>query len=183
MGEIYSSWYDWTDRNILESILNECSPRVVVEAASGPNVAVPTILHNIHLNSAYVSIDIRKEHLQLQSLPLHSKENQGIMADATYLPLRDGSVDLFIFHHALDDILETKGFNGMWASITEALRTLRHNGQMIFSHCVFSNDRYTKEISLENVARFLKKIMIGSFQSIKGRRQEWLFVNEITPVQ
>jgi hypothetical protein len=85
---------------------------------------------------------------------------------------------MFIFHHAIDDLLEMKGFKGLWASIDEALRTLKKEGCMVFSHCILSYDDYTKEISLSTVQKFLEKRVNCSFQRVSGSGQNWLFVKK-----
>jgi len=179
--EIYSHWYNWTDLNILETLLRRCNrpDLLVVEVATGPNVAVPLVLKRITSSYRYVALDIEKAHIQLQKEGGGTANVEGVIGDAAHLPFRHGCADVFVFHHAIDDILETRGFEGVKASIEEALRTLKAGGFMIFSHSVFSYDAYTLNISLSDVQAFLQNRISGCFRGIQGSRQDWLLVEDI----
>lgn len=177
--EVLSHWYNWTDPDILEMLLSLGISNLVVEVAAGPNIAVPHILKKKCLSSNYVSVDIEKGHIQLQKEGVVTPNMEVVVADATHLPVQDEQVDIFVFHHAIDDILESHGFEGLWASIEEALRTIKKGGCIIFSHCVFSHDPYTTKTNLKEVHNFLKGSVIGLFQEIRGSQQDWLIMRNI----
>jgi len=179
--ETYSYWYNWTDLNILETLLRKCnSPNfLVVEVATGPNIAIPHVLKKITSSFRYVSLDMEKAHIQLQKEGDGTANVEGVIGDATHLPFRLRCVDVFVFHHAIDDILETRGFQGVKTSIEGALRVLKQGGFMIFSHSVFSYDPYTLNISLSDVQAFLQNRIDGCFKRIQGPRQDWLLVEDI----
>ncbi len=167
--------------NVLEALLLSCySPNfLVVEVAPGPNIAVPHVLKRIALPFRYVSLDMEKMCIQLQKEGVGKLDMEGVAGDAVHLPFRPGCVDMFIFHHAIDDILETKGPEGLRASIEDALRTLKAGGSMIFSHSTFNYDRYTLKIDLYDVQALLQHRIKGRFKSIDGRRQKWLLVEDV----
>ena len=135
------------------------------------------MLKRIGSSFHYVSFDIEKKHINLQKEGVQIVE--GVVGDAVHLPLRHGCVDIFVFHHAIDDILETRGSEGIRASIEEALRTLKAGGCVIFSHCIFSYDPYTLEMDLSDVQDFLQSKVKGRFRNIDGSRQRWLLVEEV----
>jgi SAM-dependent methyltransferase len=173
----YSNWYNWTDKDVLEKLLVDYrNHNIVIEVASGPNIAVPFIINKNKMPCFYVSIDLERSHIQLQRKGIGTKNVQGLIGDATNSPLRNECVDIFIFHHAIDDIIETKSFEGLYASLREASRTLKKGGCMIFSHSVFSSDPFTKNINLSIVQSFLEGRIKGSFRRYQGSLQDWLFV-------
>lgn len=179
--EIYGHWYNWSDLDVLETLLRSCyTPDfLVAEVATGPNIAVPHVLKRIRSSCDYVSLDLEKAHIRLQKKGAGAAHVQGVIGDATRLPLRDGCVDTFVFHHAVDDILETRGLEGVKSSIEEALRALKEGGCIIFSHSVFSYDHYTLKIDLPKVQTFLQRRVKGRFKMIDGIRQRWLLVENI----
>lgn len=148
--------------------------------ATGPNIAVPYVLKRIGLPFRYVSFDIEKRHINLQKEGIQDVE--GVVGDATYLPLWSRCVDVFVFHHAIDDILETRGSEGVRTSIEQALRTIKAGGCMIFSHSIFAFDPYTLKMDLSEVQDFLQTRIKGKFQNIDGSRQTWLLVEDIQVV-
>ncbi len=85
-------------------------------------------------------------------------------------------VDLFVFHHAVDDILETCGQSGVYDSIGEALRVVQPGGYIVFSHCVFDHDPFTLDISLEDVEEMLAEFGQTNCNRRTAHHQEWLFV-------
>jgi len=181
--EAYTYWYNWSDLRVLETLLRQCfrPDLLVVEVAAGPNIAVPHVLKRNAMAFGYVSLDLQKAHIRLQRKGVGNTNVNGVVGDATRLPFRHRCVDMFIFHHAVDDILETKGFGGVKASIEEALRTLKQGAYIVFSHCVFSYDPYTLDIDLSDVQAFLQHRIKGRFQRIDGPGQSWLLVQYLTP--
>jgi len=179
--EVFDCWYNWSDLDVLETLLHSCySPNfLVVEIATGPNIAVPHILKNIALPFRYISLDVNKAHIKLQKEGVGTSNVQGVVGDAIHIPFHNESVDMIVFHHAVDDILETRGVEGVKSSIEDALRTLKPEGCMIFSHSIFANDPYTFNIDLLDVQTFLEKRITGRFIRIKGFRQKWLIVEDI----
>jgi len=179
--EVYSHWYNWSDLNVLETLLRRCySPDfLVVEVATGPNIALPHVLKRIASSFRYVALDMERTHIQLQRGGVGAASVHGVVGDAVHLPLRSGCVDVFVFHHAIDDILETRGFGGVKASVEGALGALKAGGCMIFSHSVFTYDPYTLEISVSDIQVFLEGKVRGRFQRVDGPRQRWLLVEDI----
>jgi hypothetical protein len=92
------------------------------------------------------------------------------------LPLKSASIDLFFFHHAIDDILETEGMGGVESALNESLRVTPPGGVIAFSHRVFEYDEFTKKISLGDIETLLAGI--GSFDKKRchGGQQDWLIV-------
>jgi len=179
--EVYSHWYNWSDLNVLETLLRRCySPDfLVVEVATGPNITVPRALKKVAPSFRYVALDMERTHIQLQRAGVGAASVQGVVGDAVHLPLRSGCVDVFVFHHAIDDILETRGFGGVKASVEGVLRVLKAGGSMILSHSVFIYDPYTLKISVSDIQAFLEGKVKGRFQRIDGPRQRWLLVEDI----
>jgi len=179
--EIYSHWYNWSDLHILETLFRRCygPDFLVVEVATGPNVAVPYALKRLAPSFRYVSLDVERNHVQLQKQGAGNTNVEGLVGDATQLPFRDRCVDTFVFHHAIDDIFETRCLEGVITSIQEALRTLKAGGSLIFSHNVFTYDPYTLKINLTYVQDFLQRRIKGRFQTIDGPKQRWLLIEDI----
>jgi len=142
-------------------------------------MAVPSALRRIAPSFRYVSLDIEKAHIQLQRKGAGKANVEGLMGDATRLPLRDKEVDIFIFHHAIDDVLETRGSEGLMASLEEATTALKTGGCMIFSHSVFTYDLYTLKIDLTCIQDFLQGKVRARFQKFEGPMQTWLLVEGI----
>jgi len=179
--EVYGHWYSWSDLGVLETLLRRCySPDfLVVEVATGPNIALPHVLRKIASPFRYVSLDMERAHIRLQREGVGTATVQGVVGDAVHLPLRSGCVDVLVFHHAIDDILETGGFGGVKASVEGALGVLKAGGSMIFSHSVFAYDPYTLKIGLSDIQAFLEGKVKGRFLRIDGPRQRWLLVEDI----
>jgi len=179
--EVYGHWYSWSDLGVLETLLRRCyrPDFLVVEVATGPNIALPHVLKKIASPFRYVTLDMERAHIRLQREGVGTATVQGVVGDAARLPLRDGCVDLFVFHHAIDDILETGGFGGVKASVEGALGALRAGGCLIFSHSVFAYDPYTLKVGLSHIQALLESKVKGRFQRIDGPRQRWLLVEDI----
>ena len=177
----YSSWYSWSDLSVLETVLRAYhgSDPLVVEVATGPNIAVPHVLKKSASSFRYVSLDLEKTCIQLQRNGVGNMNVEAVVGDAVNLPFRHKCVDIFIFHHAIDDILETRGLEGLRASIENALRTLKIGGTIIFSHSVFDYDQYTLKIDLFKVQALLRNRVEGYFKKIDGPRQKWLIVEDV----
>lgn len=175
----YAEHYLWSDLELFESWLWKIplSGPFVVEVASGPNIVVPYLLEKLGSDFTYLSVDINPGHLRLQSKGLSRKESAyAVQATARCLPVRNSVVDLFVFHHAVDDILETCGQAGVYDSIGEALRVVQPGGHIVFSHCVFDDDPFTSEISLEDVEEMLAEFDQTNCDRREAHHQEWLFV-------
>jgi ubiquinone/menaquinone biosynthesis C-methylase UbiE len=178
-SQSFSNWYNWTDQDVLEKLLMDYrNPNIVIEVASGPNIAIPFIIEKKKISCFYISIDLEKSHINLQKKGIGTKNVEGLIGDASNSPLINECVDIFVFHHAIDDIIETKGFKGLYASLEEAIRVLKKGGCMIFSHCIFSSDPFTKDINLSIVQSFLEGRIKGNFRRVQGSMQDWLFIRK-----
>jgi len=181
MPRVYRHWYHWSDRGVLEAILRERRRPglLVVEVATGPNVAVPRAVGRAAPSSRYVTLDVEREHILLQRAGSGGVEVEGVVADATCPPLVDGCADIFVFHHAIDDIFETRGVEGVRASVEAALRALRGGGCLVFSHSVFASDPFTERVGLADVRALLEGRIRGQIQELEGPAQSWLIVRDV----
>lgn len=176
--ERYDRHYSWGDADILWEILRRFDNRhlCAVDVACGPNVIVPRTLLKRDAPFTYVAVDIDLHHLDIQRRGIRNDEACSICAASSDLPLKTGSVSLFIFHHAIDDILETQGLAGIELSLKESLRVTTEGGVLAFSHCVFDYDRFTKKISLDDIETILAKSGSFEFEKRRGTQQDWLIV-------
>lgn len=136
---------------------------------------VPHVLGKLGRGFTYIAVDTNADCLRGQQRQ-RSRDLHCIQANSCKLPLRTSSADLVVFHHAIDDILETCGPSGVYDSIGEALRVVRPGGYMIFSHCFIEHDPYTSEISLEDVEEMLEEFGQANYNRRRARHQDWLFL-------
>lgn len=175
----WSNYYNWTDAYVLEEQLRiRCRPNfVVAEVCAGPNIAVPYVLNRLNKPFTYITIDLLENHIRLQKTGEESIT--GILADAAQLPLSNNSVDLFMFHHAIDDILETRGMRGVSLAIDDAFRTLKDDcGFMIFTHCLMWWDPDTGRIDIKDIEDILEKSFDFNKTAIESG-QDWLIVDQM----
>jgi len=168
----YTSTYVWTDMDVLESIIRGCAFEVnrVLDIACGPNRAIEMALELLKPNVRYYAIDIRPEPLSLKKK--ESRDSEGIVADATNTPFVSGSFDIVFFHHAIDDIIETRGRGSLPDFTREGARVVRRGGTLAFSHAILSGDKYTRLAGLEDVRRAWRGR--GTMKRIHGKLQDWL---------
>ena len=176
--ERYQQHYSWGDPDILRDVLRKFGDGhlCAVDVACGPNVVVYEALLDRDASFIYVAVDIDPYHLGLQRCAAGNAHAYRVCASSSCLPLKTGSVDLFIFHHAIDDILETEGMAGIELSLQASLRVTRNGGLIIFSHCVFESDEFTKKVSLADVEEILAKTGRFGLEKRSGRQQDWLIV-------
>lgn len=168
----YTSSYIWTDMDILKSVIRGCvfEKQRILDIACGPNRAIETALELVKPNVRYFAIDIRPEPLILKKK--ESKGLEGIVADATCTPFVSGSFDIVFYHHAIDDIIETRGKGSLPDFTREGERIVRKGGTLAFSHAILPGDPYTKLAGLEDVRKvWMKK---GTMRRIQGNLQDWL---------
>ena len=177
----WQNWYNWSDFDVLEEQLRKHyrTSFVVAEVCAGPNVAVPYALANLAGSFIYVSVDILIHHILLQRSGVPSEKVNGVLGDAVYPPLAKNSVDLIIFHHAIDDIFETRGMAGVALAIENAFETLKKGtGCMIFTHSIMDFDPDTRKVDLTDVESILNKAF-DCRQTRINSGQEWLVVDNI----
>jgi SAM-dependent methyltransferase len=153
--------YLWSDVFHLENILRQLvrPESVVLEVCSGPNIVVPLLLKRLGRPVTYLSVGMNTAHLRQQKQGVNFPI-QSIRGDATALPLAADSVDLYLGHHAINDIWLTKGEAGVTQSYQEMDRVLKEDGYLIQSDCVLQHDSRvgdpsTRLIDLESLIRFL----------------------------
>lgn len=171
--------YLWSDVFHLENILRQLvSPfSLVLEVCSGPNIVVPLLLKRLDRPVSYLSIGINTAHLLQQRRGVNFPV-QSIRGDATALPLASRSVDLYLGHHAINDIWLTKGEAGVTRSYQEMHRVLKAGGYLVQSDCVLQHDSRvgdpsTKLIGLSSLARFLEEHRYQWSQS-SGGELDWI---------
>lgn len=153
--------YIWSDVFYFEHMLKQLvKPNAVIaEICSGPNIVVPLLLSRLNIPVTYFSIGINEAHLLQQKggvrFPIHS-----VKGDATELPIASGTVDIYVGHHAINDIWLTKGTAGVERSYEEMHRVIKPDGYIIQSDCVLQHDARvgdpsTKIIGLSSLTRFL----------------------------
>jgi len=172
----YNNHYCWGDPDILRQIVSAFGDGhlCVVDVACGPNVTVPRTLFKRGAPFTYVAVDIDAHHLHVQRRAIRDAHVHTICGSSSALPLKASSVNLFIFHHAIDDILETEGMAGIESSIKESLRVTTVSGAIVLSHCVFDADEFTKKISLRDIERLLLDNGPLKIEKRRAKQQEWL---------
>lgn len=65
---------------------------------------------------------------------------RSVRGDATTLPLADQSVDVYVGHHAINDIWLSRGELGVDRSYEEMDRVTRPDGFIVHSDCVLQHD-------------------------------------------
>jgi ubiquinone/menaquinone biosynthesis C-methylase UbiE len=168
----YSTAYIWTDRDILEGVIRACDFRAqrALDVACGPNRAIELALEPIEPDVRCLALDLRPEPLYIRRG--RSKALEGVVADATRLPFVPGAFDAIFYHHAIDDIIETRGKGAIPEFIGEGIRALRSGGTLAFSHALLSGDPYTEIAGLEDVRVALGGD--GKMRCIRGNLQDWL---------
>lgn len=168
----YSTPYTWTDRDVLESIIRGCDFKAqrALDVACGPNRAIEGALERAKPSVSYLALDLRPEPLFIKRG--RSKALEGVVADATQLPFVSGAFDAIFYHHAIDDIIETRGKGSIPEFIGEGIRILRSGGTLAFSHAILSGDPYTELAGLEDVRGALTGE--GKMRYIQGNLQDWL---------
>lgn len=168
----YTSSYIWTDMDILKSVIEGCvfEKYRALDIACGPNRAIEAALGSVKPNVRCFAIDIRPEPLAIKKE--ENRELEGIVADATCTPFVSGSFDIVFYHHAIDDIIETRGKGSLPGFTREGERIVRRGGTLAFSHAILSGDPYTELAGLEDVRKV--RTRKGSMRRIRGDLQEWL---------
>ena len=141
-----------------------------LDVACGPNRAIEVFLKANGPGVNYLALDLRPEPLRIRRG--RSKALEGVVADATRLPFVSGAFDVIFYHHAIDDIVETRGEGSIPEFIGEGIRALRGGGTLAFSHAILPEDPYTELAGLEDVRAVLRGE--GKMRCIQGNRQEWL---------
>jgi len=168
----YSAAYIWTDMDVLKSIIQGCHFKAqrALDIACGPNRAIESALELVKPSVSYFALDLRPEPLFIKRG--ESQALEGVVADATQLPFISGSFDVIFYHHAIDDIIETRGKGSISDFIEEGMRILRSGGTLVFSHAILSGDPYTELAGLEDVKVALAGE--GKTQYMHGNLQDWL---------
>lgn len=155
--------YIWSDVFYLENVLKQVvqPDMIIVEICSGPNIIVPLLLKRLQYAVRYYSIGINETHL-LQQKKGVNYPIQSIKGDATELPLISESVDIYIGHHAINDIWLTRGIAGVEQSYREMHRVIKKEGYIIHSDCVLQHDARvgdpsTKIVGLSSLVEFLRQ--------------------------
>ncbi|HWS82758.1 MAG TPA: methyltransferase domain-containing protein [Ktedonobacteraceae bacterium] len=175
--------YIWSDVFYLENVLRQAvkSGAIIVEVCSGPNIIVPLLLKRLNHNVQYYSVGINKAHLKQQQrgvdFPIYS-----IKGDATALPLTSKSIDIYIGHHAINDIWLTKGSVGVEKSYSEMHRVTKKDGYIIHSDCVLQHDTRvgdpsTKIVNLEGLKRFLHSHQYH-WVAQNGGEMDWIIASQ-----
>jgi len=153
--------YIWSDVFYLENLLAQfVEPgATVVEVCSGGNIVVPLLLSRLGIQVSYWSVGTDLGHLRQQregvAFDIHT-----VRGDATALPFASSTVDLYIGHHAINDVWLSKGDAGVEASYVEMDRLLRPDGYLIQSdvhlqHDARVGDPSTKIVDLRGLIAFL----------------------------
>lgn len=175
--------YIWSDVFYFENLLKQLARphSTIVEVCSGPNIIVPLLLKRLHIPVNYYSIGIDQAHLRQQrngvAFPI-----QSIQGDATRLPLSNHSVDLYIGHHAINDVWLSKGSQGVEQSYKEMHRVIKYNGYIIHSDCILQHDTRvgdpsTKIIGLNSLKRFLDANEYSWVQE-NGGEMDWIIASQ-----
>ncbi len=181
MSEIrFDFSYNWSDHKLLEKWLAESVPAggVVFEIASGPNICTPWTLARLGRGARYIAIELDWEHLLLQRASLNGEPQLLVLGDGCKLPLADESTDVAVFHHALDDVFETRGKPGVRQAVTEAARALRPGGYVIFSHCELVGDEATFGIDLDFAMQVGTDCGLVEVRRESAAAQDWLLVRK-----
>lgn len=155
--------YIWSDVFYLENLLRQVirQGQTVVEVCSGGNIVVPLLLRRLGIEVTYYSVGLDTAHLRQQQrgveYPIRS-----VRGDATALPLPDGSVDVYLGHHAINDVWLSRGEAGVEASYDEMDRVVHPEGYIVQSDCVLQHDARvgdpsTKLVTLDGLVTFLGK--------------------------
>jgi len=181
MSEIrFDFSYNWSDHELFEKWLAEIVPTggVVFELASGPNICTPWTLARLDRGARYIAVELDWEHLLLQRGSLNGQPYLLLLADACQLPLADESADVAVFHHAIDDVFETRGKSGVQHTITEAARALKPGGYAIFSHCELVGDDASFGIDLDFAMQACAESGLLEVRRISESAQDWLLVRK-----
>lgn len=181
MSEIrFNFSYNWSDHELLEKWLAESVPAggVVLELASGPNICTPWTLARLGRGARYIAVELDWEHLMLQRGSLDGQPYLLLLADSCQLPLADESADVAVFHHAIDDVFETRGKSGVQHTIAEAARALKPGGYMIFSHCELVGDEATFGIDLDFARQVGAGCGLVEVRRESAAAQDWLLVHK-----
>jgi SAM-dependent methyltransferase len=176
--------YMWSDFYFLENLLSKIVKpgMVITEICSGANYVVPVILNRLNFKVTYISIGDYIPHLKKQqegipSFPIHS-----IIGDATFLPLQSNSVDIFIGHHAINDIWLSKGDVGVEASIRESFRVVKPGGYIIHSHNYNAidelrlGDQSCRKVNLHTITSFMDEKWEITMEN--GGELDWLIARK-----
>lgn len=179
--------YIWSDVFYFENLLKQILKPgfIVLEVCSGPNVIVPLLLKRLNIPVTYYSVGINEYHLIQQrqgvNYPIIS-----IIGNATDLPIADKSVDLYIGHHAINDIWLTKGMAGVDKSFLEMDRVTKDTGYIIQSDCVLQHDcrvgdPSTKIVGLKRLEEFLIQLNYHLFVE-NGGEMDWLVASKLNRI-
>ena len=172
--------YNWSDHELLEEWLAETVPAdgVVFEIASGPNTCMPWALARLGRGARYIAVELDWEHLLLQRASLNRQPYLLLLADGCSLPLADGCADVAVFHHAIDDVFETRGKVGVQQAVFEAARALRPGGYAMFSHCALAGDDATFGIDLDFAMQVSAESGLIEVRRACKPAQDWLLVRK-----
>ncbi|MGQ9514937.1 MAG: class I SAM-dependent methyltransferase [Thermoproteota archaeon] len=168
----YLTTYTWGEPDLLNALIEDCEIKMhgILDVACGPNRIVEIATKCIKSSSLYIALDIRPEPIILKRN--ESKIVQGVVADALFMPFISESYDIVFYHHAIDDIVETRGKGSIPDLIAEGERVVRSGGALVFSHSIIAGDRSTKIVGLDDVKKELD--YRGEIKQIRGTFQSWL---------
>lgn len=177
--EAYRATYHWTDERELRQALAlaPSGAPAVVDVAAGPNAGPGTVLTRQFPGALYTPLDPEAGHLRLLQEALGDRVLP-VLGRGSCLPFRTGSRDVVLYHHGIDDVYETEGREGLLRSLAEAWRVLRPEGVVVASHCEFSYDPSTREVSLEQVEAALTARGGRVVLRAAGQRMDWLVVRK-----
>lgn len=98
------------------------------------------------------------------------------------MPVASESVDIYIGHHAINDIWLTKGTAGVEKSYREMYRVIKKDGYIIHSDCVLQHDTRvgdpsTKIVSLGSLKEFLRKHQYHWIEE-NGGEMDWIIASQ-----
>ncbi len=180
MPELFTHWYNWSDHEVFASYLERFLPEapVVFELASGPNIVTPYLLERTGKAYRYIACELEPYHLKLQLEGVADARVLGTISDGMHLPLQSACADMAVFHHAIDDLYETRGKAGLARSLAEAWRVLKPSGYAVFSHCEFPGDPATLEVNLDLVKLLASETGFKYLERKQAQAQEWLIVQK-----
>jgi SAM-dependent methyltransferase len=179
--------YIWSDVFYLENLLRHVvrPGATVVEVCSGANIVVPLLLARTGVPVTYYSIGTDVEHLRQQRegvrYPIRS-----VRGDATDLPLESASVDVYIGHHAINDIWLSKGAVGVARAYDEMHRVVKRDGFIVQSDCLLQHDSRvgdpsTKMTNLGGLTAYLDQHGYRWTQA-NGGELDWVVASVDAPV-